>query len=100
MIAKEQPLYFKIEAIAEVAISDQTLRETVIAKIRESLSGAGEAEYQNQSYWNEYSQKGMEDVLELVDLANVYGLYSHKLFIKQKRLLNSLFFLIIAIDTL
>ena len=38
--------------------------------------------------------------LELVNLAHVYGLYSHKLFIKQKILLNSLFFIIVAIDTL
>lgn len=38
--------------------------------------------------------------LELVSLANVYGLYSNELFKKQKILFNSLFFKIVAIDKL
>ena len=64
-IAKEHPLYFKTESVAKAAISDKDLLGKVIIKIRESLAGNGGEEYQHPSYWNQYSQEGMERMLKL-----------------------------------
>lgn len=60
----------------------------------------------NSLIWPDYKMLGIirkevfKQQMELVNLADIYGLYSNELFKKQELLCNSLFFRIMAIDKL
>jgi RNA-directed DNA polymerase len=71
-----------------------------ITAIKRQLKNNHKFNWPNSKTLNVIRKEVFKQQVELVSLANVYGLYSNELFKKQQILFNSLFFRIVAIDKL
>lgn len=71
-----------------------------ITAIKRQLKNNNKFNWPDSKTLNVIRKEVFEQQVELVSLANVYGFYSNELFKKQQILFNSLFFRIVAIDTL